>query len=143
MCILQTRKQFWAIALFFTEGHIFATVIAAMLILGRHMYFGQISLQSKFGTVYQDVYFTDQNTISAFFYRGPYFCNRNIYNVDTWQAHVIVADKSSAKISYCILPGCVFYRLERNFFGHPSVIGLWLAQFCPKFWDVLTICIGR
>ena len=50
--------------LFFTEGHIFETIIAIIVILGRHMYLGQISLQPKFGTVYrQDVYFTDQNAI--------------------------------------------------------------------------------
>ena len=49
---------------FLQKAIFFATVVAIMLILGKHMYLGQISLQSKFGTVYyQDVYFTDQKAI--------------------------------------------------------------------------------
>ena len=92
------------------------------------------------------MYFTDRKEVLGyrpFFYRGPYLCNRNSYNVNTWQAHAFGPDKSSAKIWYCVLPRCVFYRPVRNFFGHPSVNGLRLNQFCPKFQDLLTICIGR
>ena len=48
-----------------------------------------------------NMYFTDRKAyIRPFFYRGRYFCNRNIYNVDTWQARVFGAYKSSVKISY-------------------------------------------
>ena len=92
------------------------------------------------------MYFTDRKAVLGyrpFFYRGQYFCNYDSYNGNTWQAHVFGADKSSAKIWYCVTPRCLFYRPERNLFGHPSVNDLKLAQFCPKFLDLLTICIGR
>ena len=86
------QKTILGYTIFFTEGHIFVTAIAIMLILGRHVYLGHISRQPKFSTVYyQDVYFTDQNAI---------------------------------------------------FKGIP-VNGLGLAQICPKFQDIVTICIGR
>ena len=38
--LYRSESQFWASALFFTEGHIFVTVIATMLILDRHVYLG-------------------------------------------------------------------------------------------------------
>ena len=52
MCILQTRTQFRAIALFFSEGHILVTVRVTKSILGRDKSLGQVSLQPKFGTVW-------------------------------------------------------------------------------------------
>ena len=71
------------------------------------------------------MYFTDQKAVLGyrpFSYRRPYLCNRNSYNVDTYQAHVFGADKSSDKIWYCVLPICVFYRPESAKFGHIQVL---------------------
>ena len=68
----------------------------------------------------KNVYFTDQKvdlSYRPFFYRRPYLCNHNSYNVDTYQAHVFGADKPSVKIWYCLLPGCIFYRPESGKFG--------------------------
>ena len=48
-----------------------------------------------------NMYFTHRKAnfgVSPFFYRGLYFCNRNSYNVDTWQERVFGVDKSSTKI---------------------------------------------
>ena len=79
-----------------------------------------------------NMYFTDRKAnfglAPFFFYRGPYFCNRNSYNVDTSQTRVFGVDKSSVKIWYCVLPGCVFSRPERNFFKrHPcNLLTCWL-----------------
>ena len=67
-----------------------------------------------------------------FFYRGLYFYKRNRYNVDTWEARVFGVDKSSAKIWYCVLPACVFYRPERNLFKGIPVIGLLVGLILPK-----------
>ena len=79
-----------------------------------------------------NMYFTDRKAhfwVLPFFYRGLYFCNRNSYNVDTWEARVFGADKSSAKIWYGVVPGCAFYRPECK--GIP-VIGLLIGSILLK-----------
>ena len=85
----------------------------------RHI---EIDILWKFHSrILKNVYFTDQKALLGyrpFFYRRSYLCNCNSYNVETYQAHVFGAYKSSVKIWYCLLLGCVFYRPESGTFGH-------------------------
>ena len=92
------------------------------------------NIVTKFFLSSKHVLYRPERPESPFFYRGPYFCNRNSYNVDTGQARVFGVDKSLAKFWYCILPGCVFYRPEHIFFkGHPcNWLTCWL-NFAQNF----------
>ena len=117
----------------------------AQIIFSDAPYRNKHSLKISHPYIEKRVFYITESSfgLAPFFYRRPYFCNRDSYNVDTCQAHVFGADKASAKIWYCVPRGCLFYRPEHNFFGHPSVNGLQLTQVCPKFQDLHTICIGR
>ena len=93
----------------------------AQIIFSDAPYRNKHSLKISHPYIEKRVFYRPESSFGLspfFFYRRPYLCSRNSYNVDIYQAHVIGEDKSSLKIWYCVLPGFVFYRPESAKFGH-------------------------